>query len=182
MSAFRFSKTEKATAIFNTSNDDLRKKLKFPEYYTSIKPVDNVDPVDPSGNQKVLVGDASTVNGNNGNGKRSWISKVWEVIRKDFHVDKFSNVSKTQEVKDLNNLSAVLSQLCAASQVYAEDAKEFFSHENSLNQLLLSKMTICITPSQILQMSLLPYHQLMYLFHFLDLMFLLWMDQLLFIW
>ena len=56
MSAFRFSKTEKATAIFNTSNDDLRKKLKFPEYYTSIKPVDNVDPVDPSGNQKVLVG------------------------------------------------------------------------------------------------------------------------------
>ena len=103
------------------------------------------------------------------------------MIRKDFHVDKFSNVSKTQEVKDLNNLSAVLSQLCAASQVYAEDAKEFCSHENSPNQLLLSKMTICITPSQILQMSLLPYHQLMYLFHFLDLMFLLWMDQLLFI-
>ena len=70
MSVFSFSKSEKATANFNTSNGDLRKKLKFPEYYTSIKPVD------PSGNQKVLVGDTSTVDEKSGISKRSWVNKV----------------------------------------------------------------------------------------------------------
>ena len=76
MSVFSFSKSEKATANFNISNGDLRQKLKFPEYYTSIKPVDNVDPVDPSGNQKVLVGDTSTVDEKSGISKRSWVNKV----------------------------------------------------------------------------------------------------------
>ena len=90
MSVFSFSKSEKATANFNTSNGDLRQKLKFREYYTSIKPVDNVDPVDPSGNQKVLVGDTSTVDEKSDISKRSWVNKVWDVIRKDC---KFSNVS-----------------------------------------------------------------------------------------
>ena len=52
ISVFSFGKSEEAIANFNSSNGDRRKKLKLPEYYTNIEPVDNEAPVVPSATLK----------------------------------------------------------------------------------------------------------------------------------
>ena len=93
ISVFSFGETEETTTMFNTSEGDPKKKLKLPEYYTNIEPVDNQAPVVPSVTQEVLVGDASTVDENSRNGELPWMNKVRDVIKNDCDVDKFSNVS-----------------------------------------------------------------------------------------
>lgn len=47
--------------------------------------------------------------------------------------------SKAQDVRDLKNLAAVLSQLYVVSQVRGADLTEFFSHENEPNPPSISK-------------------------------------------
>ena len=47
--------------------------------------------------------------------------------------------SKTQEVQDLKNLAAILSQLYVASQVRGGYTTEFLSHENVPNPPSLTK-------------------------------------------
>ena len=52
ISKFSFNKSEEAATNFNTSNGDLRKKLKLPQYYTNIETVDNEAPVISSATKK----------------------------------------------------------------------------------------------------------------------------------
>ena len=105
ISVFTFKWLEEATANFNTSNGDPRKKPKLREYYTNMKPFDNEAPVIPSATQKVLVGNASTVHENCHNSELPWLNKVRDVIGKDCNIDKFSNTwaaffsSNEQQVK-----------------------------------------------------------------------------------
>ena len=91
ISVFSFSKSEEATANFNTSNGDPWKKFKLSEY-TNIEPVDNEVLVVPSAAQKVLASDALIIDENSRNGELPWMNKAWDVIRKDCNVDKFSAV------------------------------------------------------------------------------------------
>ena len=47
--------------------------------------------------------------------------------------------SRNQEVKELKNLAATLSQLYVANEVRGGDTTEFFSHENVSNPTSISK-------------------------------------------
>ena len=95
ISVFRFGDSDEVKKSFNRKEGNPNRKLKLPDYYSSIEPVGNKTSQIPPVEGHRMVGDASQVPEYCKMGEMEWMKKVMDVIRNGCKINKNSNISWT---------------------------------------------------------------------------------------
>ena len=93
ISVFSFGESDEVTKSLNMKEGNPKRKLKLPEYYTDIEPMDKKTSQIPPVEGHTLVGDASKVKEYCESGEMEWLKKVMDVICKGDEINKDSNVT-----------------------------------------------------------------------------------------